>query len=231
MDPVIKRLRGGLIVSCQADPGDPLYGPVHMAAMARAAEAGGAAGIRANSPEDVAGIKSAVSIPVIGLFKRRYDGSPVYITPTMTEVRATVAAGADILAVQLTDQPRPDGLSNTEFLAMIRREFPTLPVMADISTLAEGLKAAEMGAALISTTMSGYTPYSPQQPGPDLALVRELAQRSSTPVVAEGRLSTPTDCRIALEAGAFAVVVGTAITRPQVVTGWFVEAMTGSPER
>lgn len=225
MNPVIERLRHGLIVSCQADPGDPLYGTAHMVAMARAAEAGGAAGIRTNDPQDVAGIKAAVRLPVIGLYKKRYEGSPVYITPTMAEVREIIAAGADILAVQLTEQPRPGGLTGAQFLAEIRQEFPGVPVMADISTVEEGLQAAQLGADLVSTTMSGYTPYSPQQSGPDLRLVRELAGRIATPVVAEGRLTTPADCRAAMEAGAFAVVVGTAISRPQTVTGWFAEAV------
>jgi N-acylglucosamine-6-phosphate 2-epimerase len=225
VQPTLQRLKQGLIVSCQADPGDPLYGTEHMVAMARAAVAGGAAGIRTNYPQDVAGIKAAVDLPVIGIYKKRYPGSDVYITPTLAEVRAIAAAGADIIAVQLTDQDRPDGLSNAEFVAAVRREFPGLPIMADISTLGEGLAAAALGADLISTTMSGYTPYSPQLSGPDFALVRALSAQVTVPVIAEGRISRPEECRLALEAGAYAVVVGTAITRPQTVTAWFVDAM------
>ncbi|HLN63468.1 MAG TPA: N-acetylmannosamine-6-phosphate 2-epimerase [Symbiobacteriaceae bacterium] len=227
MHPVITKLQHGLIVSCQADPGDPLYGVSHMVAMARAALVGGAVGIRANYPQDVAGIKEAIPLPLIGIYKKRYPGSDVYITPTLAEVRAIAAAGADILAVQLTHQARPDGLTNAEFLAAIRREFPSLLIMADISTLEEGLVAADLGADLVSTTMSGYTPYSAHLKGPDLGLVRELAARLTTPLVAEGRYSTPEECRMALEAGAHAVVVGTAITRPQTVTAWFVDGMRG----
>lgn len=227
MHPAIQKLKHGLIVSCQADPGDPLYGVDHMVAMARAAMVGGAAGIRANYPQDVRGIKEAIPLPLIGIYKKRYPDSEVYITPTMDEVRQIAAAGADIIAVQMTAQARPDGLTNAEFVTAIRRELPDLPIMADISTLDEGLAAAALGVDLVSTTMSGYTPYSPQLEGPDFGLIRELKARLSTPVIAEGRIRSPEECRAAVEAGAYAVVVGTAITRPQTVTAWFVEGIRG----
>lgn len=223
MHPSVAALRGGLIVSCQADPGDPLFGPQHMAAMARAAAAGGAVGIRTGGPAEIRAIRAAVALPIIGLYKTHHR--PVYITPTMGEVRAVAEAGADIVALQLTAQPRPDGLSRAEAVAAIRREFPGLAIMADVATREEGLEAAALGVDLIGTTMSGYTPDSPRLDGPDLDLVRALSQATATPVIAEGRISTPRECRMALEAGAYAVVVGTAITRPQVVTGWFVNAM------
>lgn len=229
MHPAIERLKGGLVVSCQADPGDPLYGVEHMVAMARAALVGGAVGIRSNYPQDVRGIKQAITLPVIGIYKRRYGESPVYITPTIAEVREIVAAGADIVAVQLTDQPRPDGKSRAEFLAEVRREFPDVPIMADISTLQEGIEAAALGVDLVGTTMSGYTPYSRQSPEPDLALVRGLARAVPVPVIAEGKIQTPADCRKAMEMGAHAVVVGTAITRPQAVTAWFADALRRAP--
>ena len=229
MHPALERLKGGLVVSCQADPGDPLYGIEHMVAMARAAMVGGAVGIRSNYPHDVQAIKQAIPLPLIGLYKKRYEGSPVYITPTMEEVRAIAAAGADIVAVQLTDQVRPDGLTRDELVARIRHEFPDLLIMADISTLDEGLYAARLGVDVVSTTMSGYTPYSPQLEGPDLDLVRDLSRAVSTPVIAEGRISSPEECRKALEAGAFAVVVGTAITRPQTVTAWYAQALRTAP--
>lgn len=216
-------MRGGLIVSCQADPGDPLYGSQYMAAMARAAHAGGALGIRTGGPAEIRALKAAVPLPVIGLWKTAHR--PVYITPTLAEVRAVAEAGADIVAVQLTDQPRPDGLSRGEAVAAIRRAFPGLALMADVATLSEGVEAARLGVDLIGTTMSGYTPDSPRLAGPDLELVRALAGAVTVPVIAEGRIGTPDEARLALAAGAFAVVVGTAITRPQVVTGWFVAAM------
>lgn len=229
MHPALERLKGGLVVSCQADPGDPLYGIEHMVAMARAAMVGGAVGIRSNYPHDVQAIKQAIPLPLIGLYKKRYEGSSVYITPTMEEVRAIAAAGADVVAVQLTDQVRPDGLTRDELVAHIRHEFPDLLIMADISTLEEGLYAARLGVDVVSTTMSGYTPYSPQLEGPDLDLVRDLSRAVSTPVIAEGRISSPEECRKALEAGAFAVVVGTAITRPQTVTAWYAQALRSAP--
>jgi N-acylglucosamine-6-phosphate 2-epimerase len=195
--------------------------------MARAAKAGGAVGIRTNDPPEIRGIKAAVDLPVIGIYKKHYPGSPVYITPTLAEVRAVVAAGADIVAVQLTHQPRPDGMSNGAFVAAIRREFPGLPIMADISTLEEGLDAARLGVDLVSTTMSGYTPYSPQREEPDLDLVGALARQVAIPVVAEGRIKCPEQAAAAIRAGAYAVVVGTAITRPQVITAWFAARMRG----
>ncbi|MBP2019616.1 N-acylglucosamine-6-phosphate 2-epimerase [Symbiobacterium terraclitae] len=225
MHDVIATLRGGLIVSCQAEPGDPLWGVDHMVALARAAAVGGAVAIRTNYPQHVSAIRQAVPLPVIGIYKKHYPNSPVYITPTMAEVCAIAEAGADIVAVELTDQPRPDGLSNAEFIAQIRRACPGLRVMADISTLAEGQAAAALGVDLVSTTLSGYTPYSRQMDGPDLQLIGELARSVSVPVVAEGRFWDPRDCARALELGAHAVVVGTAITRPQTVTAWYVQAM------
>lgn len=225
MHTTLQQLRGGLIVSCQADPGDPLYGVEHMVAMARAAQVGGAAAIRSNYPHDVRAIKQAIPLPVIGIYKKHYENSPVYITPTMDEVRAIAEVGADIIAVELTDRPRPDGLTNREFVARIRAEFPGLPIMADISTLSEGLAAADLGVDLVSTTLSGYTPYSRQQEEPDLELVTQLSQQTAVPVIAEGRISSPQEARQALEAGAYAVVVGTAITRPQTVTGWYAQAL------
>lgn len=224
---VLEQLRGGLIVSCQADATEPLYGPAHMAAMARAAEAGGAAGIRANTPVDICAIKAACSLPLIGLYKRTYPGSDVYITPGLAEVRAVAEAGADLVAIDATARPRPDGHTLNELLQAVRRELDTL-IVADISTYEEGLAAARAGADVVATTLSGYTPYSRQEPGPDLALVRRLARDLPVPVIAEGRIWEPAEARAALDAGAWAVVVGTAITRPQEIARRFVRGLTGS---
>lgn len=224
---LLARLRGGLIVSCQALPGEPLHGAAIMAAMARAAHMGGACGIRANGPDDIRAIKAACALPVIGLHKVDYPNSPVYITPTLAEARAVAAAGADVLAVDATARPRPDGLSLPAFLARIRAELG-LPVLADVATVAGGLAAAAAGAALVSTTMSGYTDDSPQQAGPDYALVAELARCCPVPVVAEGRYWTAAEARQALALGAHAVVVGTAITRPQEIVRRFVRELSGA---
>lgn len=219
---IIARLRGGLIVSCQALPHEPLHGSEIMARMALAAWQGGAVGIRANTPQDIRAIREAVPLPLIGIYK---DGdAAVYITPTLEHGRAVARAGADIVALDATSRPRPDGRTLAETIAALHAEF-AIPVMADVSTFDEGLAAVEAGADLVSTTLSGYTPYSPQQEGPDLALVAALAERLTVPVIAEGRISTPALARAALEAGAFAVVVGAAITRPQWITARFVAAL------
>jgi putative N-acetylmannosamine-6-phosphate epimerase len=189
-----------------------------MARMALAAQQGGAVGIRANGPPDIRAIKAAVSLPVIGLYK---DGDQdVYITPTLRHARAIVEAGADIVALDGTQRPRPDGSSLATLIAAIRVEWQK-PALADVSTLEEGLSAQAAGADFVATTLSGYTPDSPALDGPDLELVRALVSQLSIPVIAEGRIRTPEEARAALAAGAFAVVVGGAITRPQWITAQF----------
>ena len=221
-DAVLRRLRGGLVVSCQAPPGDPLHGPAFMAAMARATVAGGAVGIRADGPADIRAVGQAVDVPVIGLWKQGAQG--VYITPTVDHARAVAEAGAQIVAIDATGRPRPDRSTVPEVVAGLRRAHRCL-VMADVSTLEEGTAAAAAGADLVATTLAGYTPYSRQGPGPDLELVAALAARVEVPVVAEGRIATPGEARAALEAGAWAVVVGGAITRPQLITARFVAGL------
>lgn len=222
---LIHRFKEGMIVSCQALQEEPLFGSENMAAMAAAAEAGGAAGIRANTPQDIAMIKRRCSLPVIGLYKYTYADSPVYITPTINEVRAVIEAGADLVAVDATKRMRPDGVTFDELYRSIRVHFPSVPIVADVSTFEEGAAAIELGCDLISTTMSGYTPYSSQLVGPDIELVAELAKLKHTPVLAEGRIWTAEECLACFDAGAFAVVVGTAITRPQEITKRFVGAI------
>jgi N-acylglucosamine-6-phosphate 2-epimerase len=224
----LEALRGGLVVSCQAPPGSPLAGSVHMAAMARAAVAGGAVGIRAEGPEDVAACVRAVPVPVIGLRKLDLPGSPVRITPTLASAAALAEAGAAILAVDATLRPRPDGTPPAAFLARLRREI-ALPVLADVDTLEAGLAAREAGAAAVATTLSGYTGESAPPAGPDLELVAALAERLDCPVVAEGRYAEPGQVAAAFAAGAFAVVVGTAITEPVALTRRFAAAAPGPP--
>lgn len=219
-------IRGGLVVSCQALENEPLHGPFFMAALAYAAEQGGAAGIRANSPPDLRAIRRVITLPLIGLWKVNYPGSDVYLTPTFAEAAAVAAAGADVVALDGTARSRPDG---TDLVTLIRRVRDELerPVLADVSTLEEGLTAVEAGADFVSTALAGYTPYSRQLAGPDLELVAELAERVSVPVLAEGRLWTPEEGREALSRGAHAVVVGAAITRPQQITTRFAAALKG----
>ncbi|MFL5879615.1 MAG: N-acetylmannosamine-6-phosphate 2-epimerase [Actinomycetota bacterium] len=221
-DAILRRLRGGLVVSCQAPPGDPLHGPTYMAALARAAVLGGAVGIRADGPADVQAVRRVVDVPVIGLWKQGAEG--VYITPTVGHARAVAEAGAGVVAIDATGRQRPDRSTVPEVVAGLRQTHRCL-IMADVSTLEEGAAAAAAGADLVATTLSGYTPYSRQGPGPDLELVAALAARIEVPVVAEGRIATPQEARAALDAGAWTVVVGGAITRPQLITARFVAAL------
>jgi len=223
MKEVIQQLKNGLIVSCQAPVGTPLHGSNIMAAMARAAEIGGAVGIRANTPSDIRAIKEAVPLPIIGIYKIVMEGFDTYITPTLESAQEVAEAGADIIATDATLRPHPKGLSAGELIAQIK----TLgkPVMADISTFEEGVAAAEAGADIVATTMSGYTPYSPQIEGPDFELIERLYAAVKVPIIAEGKIWTPEEAHKALDLGAHAVVVGTAITRPHVVTERFVKAM------
>lgn len=220
MNEVVRSLQGGLIVSCQALPGEPLCGPKFMAAMAVAAQAGGAVGLRANGGPDIEAIKRVTTLPVIGIVKRDYPGSPVYITPTMVEVDEIVEAGADMLATDATRLARPDGRTFAEFVAAIRKRHQIL-IMGDVSTRQEGLDAVGAGVDVVSTTLSGYTPYSEQRTGPDFTLLEALAQGLDIPVIAEGRITTPEECQRAFDLGAFATVIGSAITRPQEIVRRF----------
>lgn len=223
----LARLSGGLIVSCQALPDEPLHGAQIMARLAVAAWQGGAVGIRANTPPDVAAIRAVVpDLPLIGLFKVVVPGhEDVYITPRLGDAQQIADAGADIVALDATDRPHPEGTA-ADLIRMVKDTTGKL-VLADISTEAEAFAAQEAGADVVSTTLSGYTPYSPQQDGPDLELVRRIVSRLRIPVVAEGRIVTPEQARAALAAGAFAVVVGGAITRPQQITQRFARALKG----
>jgi N-acylglucosamine-6-phosphate 2-epimerase len=209
-------LRGGLVVSVQAPADSPLAASSHLAAMARAAELGGAAGIRA---QDVRAVKQAVQLPVIGLRKRRVDGSEVYITPTLEDAHAVADAGADIVAVDATLRPRPD---RVDFASLVLG-LP-VPVLADVDSLEAGLAAREAGAAAVATTLAGYTGKTVASAEPDINLVEALASALDCPVLAEGRIATPGQVRAAFEAGAFAVVVGAAITDPVALTRRFAAA-------
>ncbi|MDO7906846.1 N-acetylmannosamine-6-phosphate 2-epimerase [Paenibacillus sp. JX-17] len=222
MNAILQQLRFTLIASCQALPGEPLHGSEIMARMALAAQEGGASAIRANSAADVQAIKKAVSLPVIGLVKRDYPDSDVYITPTLREIDELAEAGADLIALDATRRPRPGGVTLERMVSYIQERG--LLSMADISTLEEAVYAGTLGVSCVSTTLSGYTPYSPQLEGPDLTLVQAAAAALPVPVIAEGRIQEPGQVQAALQAGAHAVVVGSAISRPQLITRRFAEA-------
>ena len=223
MSDALRALRGGLVVSCQAPPGSPLAETPHMVALARAAAAGGACGLRAEGVADIAAIKSAVELPLIGLRKRRVPDSEVYITPELEDARAVAGAGADIVAVDATLRPRPGPLDSESLLGELTRELEA-PVLADIDGVDAARAARAAGAAAVATTLSGYTGSGDVPEGPDLELVARLAAELDCPVLAEGRYASADLVREAFEAGAWAVVVGTAITDPLALTRRFTAA-------
>lgn len=218
----IERVRNQLIVSCQALPDEPLHGAPIMARMAAAAREGGAAAIRANGVEDILAIRSAVDLPIIGLYKDGQAG--VYITPTYEHARLIAQAGADVIALDATFRARPDGSTFADIVKRIH-EMTSKLVLADVSTLEEGAAAVEAGADFVAPTLAGYTEYSRQSITPDFTLLKQLVKQVTVPVIAEGRIHTPEDAKTALEIGALAVVVGSAITRPQWITAQFVSAL------
>lgn len=226
-DPLIA-LRGGLVVSCQAYPGEAMRDPRTMTQVALAAVEGGAAGIRVQGVADIEHVTRAfaerkITVPVTGLWKDGSDG--VFITPTLRHAVAVAEAGATIVAIDGTRRPRPDRLSLAGTVAGLREHTSAL-VMADCGSLDDALAAFDAGVDVVGTTLSGYTGERPRTDGPDLELLAELVERLDLPVIAEGRVHSPAQARAALDAGAWAVVVGTAITHPTSITGWFVDALT-----
>ncbi|CAM4018036.1 N-acetylmannosamine-6-phosphate 2-epimerase [Paenibacillus alkaliterrae] len=224
----IESLKGKLIVSCQALEDEPLYDPYIMAKMALAAKEGGASAIRANSVQQIQAIKKEVDLPIIGIIKRDFPDSDVYITPTLEEITALIDCGVDIIAMDFTNRTRPHGVELPHFIQEIKKRYPKQLIMADISTFEEGVMAEELGADLVSTTLSGYTPYSRQSDDPDLELIQSLKKVLMIPIVAEGRIYSPETAAQAIQLGAHAVVVGGAITRPREITKRFVAALVDS---
>ena len=225
-------MKGTVIVSCQATPGEPLYDRERsvMPLMARAAKLAGAKMIRTSSVRDIIEIKEETGLPVIGLIKREHPGFQGRITMTMREVDECMAAGADVVSIDCTDCVRGDGLTPTEFLKAVREEYPNIIIMADCATFEEGVAAHAAGADLVGTTMNGYTPQTAGETGePNFALVARLAKTLPCPVIAEGRIHTPEQARKMLEIGAWAVVVGGAITRPLEIASRFMAAVRDLP--
>lgn len=226
---LLEAIKGKVIVSCQAVPGEPLYVEETsiMYLMARAAKQAGTPAIRTSSIRDVKAIKEETNLPVIGLIKVKYEGFESYITPTMKEVDELVAAGSDVIALDCTNQKRGDGRTISEFITEVRTKYPEAILMADISNYEEGVNAWKLGMDIVGTTMSGYTSDSPKLEGPDYELVRKLAETVDIPVIGEGRIHTPEQAVEMLNAGAFAVVVGGAITRPLEIAQRFIKAVEG----
>lgn len=224
-DEILQRIKGGLIVSCQALASEPLHSPYIMGRMAFAAFEGGAVAIRANSPEDIAEIKKAVNLPVIGLHKVDYPDSEIYITPTMKEIDGLAQSGCDIIAMDATKRIRPFGQTLDDLFQKARSKYPGRLFMADTSCYEEGLHAQELGFDLVGTTMSGYTEYTKGTVLPNLDLMRKYAETLRLPVVAEGGIWTPEELKKAFETGVWTAVVGTAISRPREITRRFVNSL------
>lgn len=222
---MIARLRGRMIVSCQAYPGEPLQFPEAMLGMALAAQRGGAGGIRAQGLADIRLIARSCALPLIGLVK--VPGDPVFITPTIADALAVAGAGADIVAVDGTRRSRPDGASLQQVTQALH-DACGVAVMADCGSLDDGKAAQEAGVDIIGTTLSGYTDERAGFPVPDIDLIADMVSTLTKPVFAEGRIHSPAQAREALDAGAASVVVGTAITHPTTLTSWYVDALTAS---
>lgn len=222
---ILEQIKGGLIVSCQALPHEPLYDSYIMSKMAYAAMLGGAVGIRANTIVDILAIRKRVDLPIIGIIKQEYDGSDVYITPTMDEVDALVEIGCDIIATDATNRIRPNGKTFEDFFSEVRAKYPNQLFMADTSCFEEGQLAEKLGFDLIGTTMAGYTPYTKGRSLPDLELIEKYSKELNVPIIAEGGIWSPEDLKNVYKAGAFSAVCGTAITRPMDITKRFVKAL------
>ncbi|MDD7114887.1 MAG: N-acetylmannosamine-6-phosphate 2-epimerase [Lachnospiraceae bacterium] len=227
MNNKVEQLKGKLIVSCQALPHEPLHSSFIMGRMALAAKEGGACGIRANTREDIKEIQNNVDLPVIGIVKRDYEDSEIYITPTMKEVDELMEVKPEIIAMDATLAKRPGGLTLDEFFYQVKEKYPEQLFMADCSTVEEALHADELGFDFIGTTMVGYTPQSKHLKieANDFEILREIVAKVKHRVIAEGNINTPEKARRVIELGAFSVVVGSIITRPQLITKNFAEAL------
>ena len=228
MNAKVEALKGRLIVSCQALPNEPLHSSFIMGRMALAAKMAGARGIRANTKEDIAEIQRIVDLPIIGIVKRDYEDSGIYITPTMREIDELMEVKPEIIALDATDRLRPGGKTLDEFYAEIRETHPGLLLMADWYKVAEAIHADELGFDFVGCTMVGYTPESAGDKiaADDFKILRDIiAGVRHARVIAEGNINTPEKARRVIELGAFTVVVGSIITRPQLIAKPFAEAL------
>ena len=222
---MIESIRKHLIVSCQALKDEPLYSSFIMSKMALAAQMGGAKGIRANSVADITEIKRTVNLQIIGIIKKDYDNSDVYITPTISEVDDLVKTGCEIIAMDATSSLRPNNIPLDIFFKQVREKYSNQLFMADCSTIEEAINADKLGFDFIGTTLVGYTSQSHKDriEAEDFKIIREIIKNVSHPVIAEGNIDTPEKARRVLDLGCYSVVVGSIITRPQVITKRFTD--------
>lgn len=227
MNEKVEALKGKLIVSCQALPYEPLHSSFIMGRMALAAMQGGAKGIRANTKEDIAEIKKNVDLPIIGIVKRDYADSEIYITPTMKEIRELMEVKPTIIALDATDRLRPEGKTLDEFFHEIKQAYPQQLLMADCATFEECVHADELGFDFIGTTMVGYTPASKglKIDADDFKILRDVLKTVKHRVICEGNIDSPEKARHVLDLGAYCVVVGSSITRPQLITKKYAQAI------
>lgn len=225
INPVLYTLQNKLIVSCQAIGNSPFNSPEGVTQLAKAAEIGGAAGIRSEGIAKTRMIISTVSLPVIGLVKSTFEDGMVRITGAFSDVADLLAIGTHIIAIDGTFRKR-EGLTGPEFIRQVKQEYPCI-VLADIARMDEGEACIEAGADAVSTTLSGYTPetVASMHSGPDFKLLEQLTKNSPVPVFAEGRINTPSDAATMMQLGAWGVIVGSAITNPVYVTQWYNDAI------
>jgi N-acylglucosamine-6-phosphate 2-epimerase len=226
MNELIASLKDGIVVSCQLETDEPFNTPELVAKFALSAVNGGAAGIRTEGIDTIYAVRSVVREPLIGLVDGRFSNGWICITPDFMDIEALLKSNVDIIALDVTPRKRPNGMDGIEFFEEVRNHYD-IPLIADISTFEEGIRAAEMGADAIATTLAGYTEYTQRSltDEPDFTLIEELARAVKVPVIAQGRIWTPQHAQEALKRGAFCAVAGAAITRPRMITKRFVDAM------
>ncbi|KAB2909741.1 MAG: N-acetylmannosamine-6-phosphate 2-epimerase [Ignavibacteriales bacterium] len=226
MKDTLKQLKGGLIVSCQSEGNDPFNTPEGVTLFAKAAQMAGAVAIRSEGIEKIRQIKKEVPLPMIGLLKGKFPDGTVKITGSFQQVEQLIGLGCEIIAIDGTDRIR-EGLTGHDFIASVKKNYPETIIMADVAQFEEGIRCRDAGADCLSTTLSGYTPDTSRVPddAPDFELLSKLSAAVEIPVICEGRIKSPAHAKTAMEMGAYAVVVGTVITRPRVVMSWYKNAI------